>query len=40
MVSRDKPDFDSDDEKLNEGDILILDPTLPKEHIPGIDFGK
>jgi hypothetical protein len=25
---------------MNEGDILILDPTLPKDHIPGIDFGK
>lgn len=28
------------DEKDIEGDVLVLDPTLPPEHVPGPDFAK
>lgn len=32
-------DEDLDDKDI-EGDVLILDPTQPPEHIPGPDFAK
>lgn len=40
MQSRaDWADDDKDDKDL-EGDVLILDPTQPPDHVPGPDFAK
>lgn len=33
-------DEDLFDDMDKEGDVLILDPTLPKEHVPGFAMGK
>ena len=40
MKGREVIEDDFLDDVDREGDVLILDPTLPQEHIPGFDMSK
>ena len=40
MQGRDVIEDDFLEDEDREGDVLILDPTLPQEHVPGFDMGK
>ena len=35
-----RPVQEDDPEVDREGDVLILDPKLPLDHVPTFDFGK
>ena len=40
MQGRDVIEDDFLDDEEREGDVLILDPTLPQERIPGFNMEK